>query len=133
MAVIPHSVLAVGWIPFAVVFVLIVIFAFLYARFYRSKRDSETCTTVIGIISLTVALLTIALVPVDIFLVSYMKCPDGTFKDWADNNSTRDAIEDMMLYAYYTMYTMTVFMLFLVLPFTYFFYEEYDFDSTTKS
>ncbi|XP_070534993.1 lysosomal cobalamin transport escort protein LMBD1-like isoform X2 [Ptychodera flava] len=86
-----------------------------------------------AVLALTVALLTVALVPVDIFLVSYMKEQDGTFKEWANDSDTRDAIENMMLYAYYTMYALEIVFMFLVLPFMYFYYEEYDEDSTTRS
>ena len=45
-----------------------------------SKYDSELSSTVTAILALSVTLLTSDLVPVDIFLVSYMKNSDGTFK-----------------------------------------------------
>ncbi|XP_077990655.1 putative lysosomal cobalamin transporter [Glandiceps talaboti] len=133
MAAVPHTVLAVGWIPFVVVVILVLLFTIFYVRYYRFKKDSETSTTITAVLALTVALLAVALVPVDIFLVSYMKYPNGTFKEWASNNGSREAIGDMMLYCYYSMYLLEIVFMFLLLPFMYFYYEEYDEDSTTKS
>lgn len=45
-----------------------------------SKYDSTVSSTITGVIALSVTLLTTALVPVDVFLVSFMKNSDGTFK-----------------------------------------------------
>lgn len=39
-------------------------------------------STITAIFALAVALISSALLPVDIFLVSYMKNPNGTFKVW---------------------------------------------------
>uniref|UniRef100_A0A8C5WT82 Lysosomal cobalamin transport escort protein LMBD1 n=1 Tax=Laticauda laticaudata TaxID=8630 RepID=A0A8C5WT82_LATLA len=51
-----------------------------------------------------------------------------TFKwDWADANATRQ-IEDTVLYAYYTLYSIILFCVFLWIPFVYFYYEEKDED-----
>ncbi|PVD23009.1 hypothetical protein C0Q70_16270 [Pomacea canaliculata] len=94
--------LAAGWIPFVVVLVLTLLFSAIYIRYYMSKYDSELSTTLTAIFALTVTLLTSDLVPVDIFLVSFMKNQDGTFKDWAKDNSTRNSLEDSVLYAYYS-------------------------------
>lgn len=43
-------------------------------------------STITAIFALAVALITSALLPVDIFLVSYMKNPNGTFKVWTSKN-----------------------------------------------
>lgn len=130
---IPSSVLAAGWIPFVVVIVLILLFAGIYIKYYTSKNDSEWSTTISAILALTVVLMTTALIPVDVFLVSFMKDSDGNFKDWAKNNETRKAIEESVLVAYYTMYGLITFFMFLLLPFMYFFYEEKEEDVTCKS
>ncbi|GFN89415.1 lmbr1 domain containing 1 [Plakobranchus ocellatus] len=130
---IPGSVIAAGWIPFVVVLVLTVLFSTFYVRYFMHKYDSEIAITVTAIIALTLTLLTSALVPVDIFLVSYMKDSDGTFKDWAQNLTVRNDVEDSVLVTYYVFYGIVAFFLFLLLPFMYFFYEEKDENSTFKA
>ncbi|CAL1530463.1 unnamed protein product [Lymnaea stagnalis] len=130
---VPGVVIAAGWIPFIVVLVLTLLFSGFYIRYFMHKYDSEVSTTLTAIFALTVTLLTSALVPVDIFLVSYMKDADGTFKEWANNSSVRDETEDTVLIAYYVLYAIVAFCLFLFLPFMYFFYEEKDENSSCKS
>lgn len=61
-------------------FQAILAFCWIYVRKYQSQRESEVVSTVTAIFSLAVALITSALLPVDIFLVSYMKNQNGTFK-----------------------------------------------------
>lgn len=56
------------------------IFSWFYIRFYQDHAQSEVSSTLTGIVALAITLLTTALVPVDIFLVSYMKNADGTWK-----------------------------------------------------
>lgn len=94
-----------------------------------SKYDSEASTTITAICALSVTLLTSALLPVDIFIVSFMKYPNGTFKDWANDSATRESVENTVAIGYYTLYGMVTFFLFIALPFVYFYYEEKDFDS----
>uniref|UniRef100_A0A8B9L887 Lysosomal cobalamin transport escort protein LMBD1 n=1 Tax=Astyanax mexicanus TaxID=7994 RepID=A0A8B9L887_ASTMX len=91
-----------------------------------SRQESEVISTITAICALSVALITSALLPVDIFLVSFMKYPNGTYKDWAASNETRRQIEDTVLYGYYTLYSLILFCVFFWIPFVYFFYEEKD-------
>uniref|UniRef100_A0A8C0K5J4 Lysosomal cobalamin transport escort protein LMBD1 n=1 Tax=Canis lupus dingo TaxID=286419 RepID=A0A8C0K5J4_CANLU len=98
---------------------------------YQSQRESEVVSTITAIFSLAIALITSALLPVDIFLVSYMKNQNGTFKDWANANVSRQ-IEDTVLYGYYTLYSVILFCVFFWIPFVYFYYEEKDDDDTGK-
>lgn len=130
---IPSSVLAAGWIPFVVVIVLILLFSFIYIKYYTSKHDSEWSTTISAVIALSITLMTTALIPVDVFLVSFMKDSDGAFKEWAKNNETRASIEQSVLIGYYTLYGLITFCMFLLLPFMYFFYEEREEEATCKS
>ncbi|NXC95330.1 LMBD1 protein, partial [Certhia familiaris] len=108
---------------FPCVFQAILIFCWVYVRKYQSRRESEVISTITAIFALAVALITSALLPVDIFLVSYMKNQNGTFKVWADANVSRQ-IEDTVLYGYYTLYSIILFCVFLWIPFVYFYYEE---------
>lgn len=125
---IPASALIYAWIPFAVVVVAIFGFATFYVSLYKHKKDSAcsaTCTSILGV---TVALLLAALAPVDIFLVSFMKNSNGTFKTWARDNQTRHDVESAVSYAYVGLFVAVLLFLFLILPFVYFFYEEKDDD-----
>uniref|UniRef100_A0A8K9UT01 Lysosomal cobalamin transport escort protein LMBD1 n=1 Tax=Oncorhynchus mykiss TaxID=8022 RepID=A0A8K9UT01_ONCMY len=99
---------------------------------YQSRQESEVISTITAICALAIALITSALLPVDIFLVSYMKHPNGTYKEWAENNETRGQIEDTVLYAYYSLYSLLLFCVFLWIPFVYFYYEEKDDDNINK-
>jgi LMBR1 domain-containing protein 1 len=130
---VPDNVLAAGWIPFVVVLVLVFIFSFIYIRCYQSHTDKELCSTLTAIAGLVVALLTCALVPVDIFLASFMKTGDGRFKEWAVDEKSRNSIENSVMIAYYVLYGCMMLFIFAILPFAYFYYEEGDDETTPKT
>lgn len=129
---IPHLVLAHGWIPFTIVMFVIFVFSWVYIRYYQDHSESEVSTTVTAIIALTITLVTSAIVPVDIFLVSYMKNNDGSFKNWAQNTTDRSSFENNISYVYYGVYSVVIFFMFFILPFMYFYFEEQDDDVTVK-
>ena len=56
------------------------IFAWVYIRLFQHHELSEVSSTLTAVFGLFVALLTSAVMPVDAFLVSYMKNSNGTFK-----------------------------------------------------
>ncbi|XP_018416385.1 PREDICTED: probable lysosomal cobalamin transporter [Nanorana parkeri] len=121
-----YSELLIGWCIFGVILLAILAFCWIYVRKYQSRQESEVVSTITAICSLAIALITSALLPVDIFLVSYMKNENGTFKEWAENNATRFQIENTVLIGYYTLYSIILFFVFLWIPFVYFYYEEKD-------
>ncbi|XP_035256651.1 lysosomal cobalamin transport escort protein LMBD1 [Anguilla anguilla] len=123
---------ALGWSIFAFVLLVILAFCWVYIRKYQSRQESEVISTITAICALAVALITSALLPVDIFLVSYMKYPNGTYKEWAASNETRGPVENTVLYGYYTLYIIILFCVFLWIPFVYFYYEERDDDNVNK-
>ena len=59
---------------------LSLIFAFCYIRFYQHHELSEVSCTLISVVALFITFLTTILVPVDVFLASFMKSSDGVFK-----------------------------------------------------
>ncbi|XP_029451523.1 probable lysosomal cobalamin transporter isoform X2 [Rhinatrema bivittatum] len=122
------SEVVVGWCIFGVLLLAILAFCWVYVRRYQSRQESEVISTITAISALAIALITSALLPVDIFLVSFMKYQNGTFKEWAESNDTRLSIENTVLYGYYTLYSIILFCVFLWIPFVYFFYEEKDED-----
>ena len=131
MATLPAETLTGVWLPLIVVGVLAFLFSIMYSRRYQRRRDAECSTTVVIVLSLTVALLTLAVIPVDIFTVSSFKNSNGMFESWAANDSSRKSVEDAFLYTYYTIYGLVMAFTFLFLPFVYFYYEEGDDDTTT--
>uniref|UniRef100_A0AAY5ELA8 Lysosomal cobalamin transport escort protein LMBD1 n=1 Tax=Electrophorus electricus TaxID=8005 RepID=A0AAY5ELA8_ELEEL len=118
--------------PISLISFVILAFCWVYIRKYQSRQESEVISTITAICALAVALITSALLPVDIFLVSFMKYPNGTYKDWAAINETRKQIEDTVLYGYYTLYSIVLFCVFFWIPFVYFYYEEKDEDNVSK-
>ena len=61
--------------------VLALIFSVLYVIWYRSDRPHHKAhgTSIIAVLGLFISLVTTILVPVDVFLVSYMKNSDGKY------------------------------------------------------
>ncbi|XP_072016820.1 probable lysosomal cobalamin transporter [Amphiura filiformis] len=129
---IPAVVPLATWISFCVVFVLALVYSFFYIRHYQSKYHSECSSSLAAIFSLTVTLMSIALVPIDVFVVSFMKDENGNYTQWAESNSTRQHLEDTLLYSYYALYACITVCFFMIIPFTLFYYEEGDEDTTTK-
>ena len=75
-------------------------------------------------------------ISVDVFLVSYMKNSDGTYKEWAKDLKVRENLQESVMYTYYAFYGIILALAFLILPLNYFFHaltdeddpddEEYD-------
>ncbi|XP_071037653.1 lysosomal cobalamin transport escort protein LMBD1 [Parasteatoda tepidariorum] len=124
----PSSVTAYGWVPFVVAILLSILFSYVYVKHFWCRTDRNKCCAIVAVIGLSIALLASSLLPVDVFLVSYMKNTDGSFKDWA-TNSTRQALENSVSYTYYALYGIIFFYTFFILPLAYFSYEEQDEDN----
>jgi len=120
----PHSVIAHGWIPFLIVTALSLVFSVLYVIWYRSDRPQHKAhgTSTIAVLGLFMTLVTTILVPVDVFLVSFMKNADGSWKPWAEDSDVRDSVKDSILYTYYFCYSVIFFFSFLVIPSNYFYH-----------
>ncbi|XP_038057530.1 probable lysosomal cobalamin transporter [Patiria miniata] len=129
---IPVEVPLITWASFGASFVVALLFAIYYICHFKSKRHSERSSTITAVLALTVAILTIAVVPIDIFTVSFLKDEDGTYKDWATSNITRQYVTNTLLYSYYALYGCMAFFIFLAIPFVIFYYEEQDEETTTK-
>ena len=104
--VLPHSVVAHGWIPFLVVTLFALLASVLYVLWYRSDRPSDKApgASLVSILGLFVTLVSALLVPVDVFLTSFMKTSDGSWKSWADQPEVRQSLESSILYTYYGCY-----------------------------
>ncbi|CAF3173876.1 unnamed protein product [Rotaria socialis] len=113
-----------SWLPFAIVGFLIIFFSITFTLRYQQKRNRDYLVTVVCSISLITALFTASLLPTDVILVSFMKNPNGTFKEWTQNQTSRDEIQKYVEIGYYTLYALVIAMAFLINPFLFFYYEE---------
>ena len=59
-------------------------------RYLNGNLSSNIGLTAVSIIALTTASLTPGLIPIDIFIVGYMKNSSGAFKPWAVDEQIRD-------------------------------------------
>jgi LMBR1 domain-containing protein 1 len=117
--------LAGGWIPFVVLIVVSFLFSITYVKYYQHKREKEFGSTMITTLALTTGLLTIALVPVDIYLVSSLKSSSGAFESWASPENIA-SIKTISQDAYFAFYGLSILFSFIFLPLSYFFFEEKD-------
>lgn len=128
--------------------ILLAIYLIRFVSRYKHEYESHPLCTLVVLFSLLVVLLATFILPIDIFLVSYVKEPDGTFKSWA-TNATLTKIDTVVFNAYYckynlqvhtetinialiltsiilliALYGITVFSVFILIPFFHFYNEE---------
>ena len=114
------------WVVYAIVIVLVVAIASVFVYTYQAPRGRSATVTIVCIFTLTALLATVLLLPVDIALVSSTTSSKlGRRKDWATQNRV-DNITLTLRIVYYTLYSLDALLCLIVVPFTYFWYEEYD-------
>jgi len=99
---------------FGAVVIFIIIVNIILVKYYNHQTDSESLPTVTAIISLTLPILSLLLIPVDIYTVSI------------DDLRNNDDIHTTIQYVYAGLYCCILFFSAIVIPFSYFYYEEYD-------
>ena len=109
---------------FQIVTTASLVFSVLYVIWYRSDRPHHKAhgTSLIAVLGLFTTLVTTALVPVDVFLVSFMKNGDGTWKPWADDPEVRESLKNSVMYAYYASYSLIFLFSFIIIPSNYFYH-----------
>jgi LMBR1 domain-containing protein 1 len=114
------------WVAYAVALGIVALIAAIFTYTYQTPRDRSALVSTVTIITLTSLLATVLLLPVDIALTSSTTSTKlGAKKDWA----TPEAVHNILLtlkIVYYTLYSLDAVLCLLVVPFTYFLYEEYD-------
>ncbi|KAJ5716788.1 lysosomal cobalamin transporter [Penicillium malachiteum] len=114
------------WIVYAVVIAILLAVASVFIYVYQTPRDRSPSVTLTCIIAITSLLATVLLLPVDVALVSSTTSSRlGQRKNWA----TQDAVDNItfsLTIIYYLLYSLDALLCLLVIPFTYFWYEEYD-------
>lgn len=114
------------WIVYAIVIVLLIGIASTFVYLYQTPRERSASVTTVCIFTLTSLFATVLLLPVDVALVSSTTSSKlGQRKDWA----SQDRVDNILLVlkiVYYTLYSLDALLCLIVVPFTYFWYEEYD-------
>ncbi|KAI9792131.1 MAG: hypothetical protein M1835_008062 [Candelina submexicana] len=114
------------WIAYAVAVVLLMAVAAIFVYVYQTPRDRAASVTTVCIFTLTALLATVMLLPVDVALVSSTtSSKTGRRKDWATQDRVDNIVYQLEI-VYYFLYSLDAVLCLLVVPFTYFWYEEYD-------
>lgn len=114
------------WIVYAIVIAILLAVASVFIYVYQTPRDRSPAVTLTCIIAITSLLATVLLLPVDVALVSSTTLPKlGRRRDWATQEVV-DSITYSLTIVYYFLYSLDALLCLLVIPFVYFWYEEYD-------
>ncbi|KAI0007630.1 LMBR1-like membrane protein-domain-containing protein [Xylariaceae sp. FL0662B] len=114
------------WVAYAVAVVLALIAASITTFTWQTPRDRSAIVSIVAIISLTALLATVLLLPVDIALVSSTTSAAlGAKKDWATPSRVKNILLTLKI-VYYSLYSFDALLCLLIIPFAYFWYEEYD-------
>ena len=118
--------ISVIWVAYAVVVAVVTTIASIFIYIYQTPRDRSSSVTVTCILAIAALLATVALLPVDVALISSTVSPQaGRRKNWA----TPDKVDEITLsltIVYYALYSLDTLLCLLVVPFAYFWYDEYD-------
>lgn len=114
------------WVAYAVCLAILFFIAGTFVFIYQKPHERGLVVTLVCFITVLSLLATVLLLPVDVALVSSTtNIKLGAKKDWA----TPDAVDNILFQlkvVYYTLYSLDAVLCLLVVPFTYFWYEEYD-------
>lgn len=113
------------WVAYAVAVALVALIAAIFTYTYQTPRDRSALVSTVTIITLTSLLATVLLLPVDIALVSSTTSNLGAKKEWATPETVHNILLTLKI-VYYLLYSLDAVLCLLVVPFTYFLYEEYD-------
>eukprot|EP00727_Mastigamoeba_balamuthi_P008316 m51a1_g4106 hypothetical protein (1152) ;mRNA; f:113401-117734 len=116
------NVATVSWYGEVGLWVAVLVLCALLVRHYKDRHNCEAFPTFVSTVAISVVLICLILVPVDIFLVSSsvdangQKIPDSQIR----------ARGDVLKYTYLSMYAVLLALASFVVPFAYFYYEEWD-------
>lgn len=117
------------WVAYAVAVGLLLVIAATFVFVYQSPRDRAASVTTVCIFTTCALLATVLLLPVDVALTSSTSLSSlGRKKDWATPNAVNSIVRTLEI-VYYTLYSLDALLCLIVVPFTYFWYEEYDEDA----
>ncbi|KAL2824544.1 hypothetical protein BDW59DRAFT_147494 [Aspergillus cavernicola] len=114
------------WVVFAIVVAILFMVASVFIYVYQTPRDRSPSVTLTCVVAIACLLATVLLLPVDVALVSStVSSAVGQRKDWATQEAV-DKITFSLTLVYYLFYSVDILLCLLVIPFVYFWYEEYD-------
>ncbi|KAI5841099.1 hypothetical protein DFP73DRAFT_499594 [Morchella snyderi] len=118
------------WASAGVVLSLLVISAAVFVRIFQDRHDRDAFVTIVCVLALSSLLATVCLLPVDIALVSITtNNATGLKKEWADVETVARIVQQLKI-VYYSLYSLDATMCLLIIPFAYFWYEEWDVDTS---
>ena len=114
------------WVAYAVCLGILVFTSGIFVFVYQKPSERSAVVTIVCFITMLSLLATVLLMPVDIALVSSTTNRKlGVKKDWATPDRV-DSVLYQLKIVYYLLYSLDAVLCLLVVPFTYFWYEEYD-------
>ncbi|KAK8016314.1 hypothetical protein PG993_014503 [Apiospora rasikravindrae] len=114
------------WVAYAVAIGIALIAAALVTFTWQTHRERSAIVSTVTILSLTALLATVFLLPVDIALVSATTdSANGVKKEWATPTRVHNILFTLKI-VYYCLYSLDALLCMVVIPFSYFWYEEYD-------
>lgn len=114
------------WVAYAVAIAIVALIAAIFVYTYQTPRERSAVVSTVTIFTLTALLATVLLLPVDIALVSSTSSSKlGIKKDWATPEKVNNILLTLKI-VYYALYSLDALLCMIVVPFTYFWYEEFD-------
>ncbi|KAM3459876.1 hypothetical protein MY5147_010031, partial [Beauveria neobassiana] len=114
------------WVAYACAVAFCLIAAIITTFTWQTPRERSAVVSAVAVVSLTALLATVLLLPVDIALVSATGSARlGVKKHWATPERVADILLSLKV-LYYTLYSVDALLCLLLIPFAYFWYEEYD-------
>ncbi|KAJ2893794.1 uncharacterized protein MKZ38_008235 [Zalerion maritima] len=113
------------WVAYAVAVGLCLLAAIITTFTWQTPRDRSAIVSIVAILSITSLLATVLLLPVDIALVSSTTNSLGVKKDWATPSHVNGILSTLTA-VYYSLYSFDALLCLVIIPFSYFWYEEYD-------
>ncbi|CAB4422786.1 unnamed protein product [Rhizophagus irregularis] len=121
-----------AWAIYIIICAVLFVFSIIFTNYYQDKHDSERLATVVAICSLALCLSTVALFPVDIFLVSStVDLHTGLKHEWATKEVVEGIVHNLK-FVYYGSYGLIAIFCAFIIPFAYFYFEELEEEQTNS-
>ncbi|KAK3846295.1 MAG: hypothetical protein J3R72DRAFT_434559 [Linnemannia gamsii] len=116
--------IATAWGAFGIMVAILLAFSIFFTLYYSDTTEREPFALIVTVLALTVCLSTVALFPVDIFLVSRIMDPaTGLRRGWATDEAIAH-MQNTVRILYYGAYGLIGSFCFFWIPLSYFYYEE---------
>ncbi|KAK3828861.1 MAG: hypothetical protein J3Q66DRAFT_323751 [Benniella sp.] len=124
--------IAGAWGAFGIIAAILFGFSVLFTLYYSDTRDREPFAMIVTVLALAICLSTVALFPVDIFLVSTILDPaTGLRREWATNEAIAN-MQSVVRVVYYVAYGLVASFCFFWIPLSYFYFEEIEEDQPVR-